>query len=237
MERCDTALRFYGFLHFLKSKLLKTTVNAKFTAPSDPFRRLCCFFGFKESTLPSIAAVLTWILTTPVQFWVGARFFRGAWNGLKHCNFGMDFLVAFGTGTAYFYSVLSILVGCTNENFHGKHFFETSTMLITFVVFGKYLESVAKGKTSEALSKLMGMQVKTAVRVELSPSDNTTVLREEEVDLAVVKVGNIVKVLPGGKVPTDGVVIRGNRFYTFVAPLTVLLLLSENVPTSFYGLN
>jgi Cu+-exporting ATPase len=71
--------------------------------------------GGEGSTLPSVGAVLTWILTTPVQFYVGARFFRGAWNGMKHCNFGMDFLVAFGTGTAYFYSILSIVYGCTNE--------------------------------------------------------------------------------------------------------------------------
>ena len=108
-------------------------------------------------------------------------------------------------------------------------------MLITFVVFGKYLESVAKGKTSEALSKLMGMQVKTAIRVELSLSDNTTVLSEEEVDLAVIKVNDVVKVLPGGKVPTDGVVVRGNSYIDESMLSGECIPVSKEAGDSVYG--
>ncbi len=95
-----------------------------------------------------------WLLATPVQFYVAARFYRSAWRGMKNRRFGMDMLVVLGTTTAYLASVACAL------GFGGAStsFFETSALLITFVVLGKLLETVAKGKTTEALLKLLNLQ-------------------------------------------------------------------------------
>jgi len=174
--------------------------------------------------VPTVGAVVLWVLATPVQFGPGWRFFKGAWKGLRHGNLGMDFLIAFGTGTAYLYSVMSVILSAVISDFHGKHFFETSTMLITFVVFGKYLECVAKGKTSDALSKLMGMQVKSAIRVHFSLDDKDKVVKEEEVDLTHIQIGDVVKVIPGAKIPTDGTVIKGESY------IDESMLTGESIP-------
>ena len=105
-------------------------------------------------------------LATPVQFYVGRRFYAAAWRGLKHRNCGMDFLIAMGTTAAYVYSIVSVVVACMVKSFHGNHFFETSAMLLTFVVMGKLMEAHAKGKTSAALTELMELQPSEALLVE-----------------------------------------------------------------------
>lgn len=135
-------------------------------------------------------------LATPVQFWAGWPFYRGAYYSLKTGGSNMDVLVAMGTSVAYFYSVISLLAGW------GVFYFEASAMLVTVVLLGKLLEAFAKGKTSNAIEKLVKLQAKTA-----------RVLRgDKELNLPVeeVKVGDLVLVRPGERIPVDGIVLEGN---------------------------
>jgi Cu+-exporting ATPase len=135
------------------------------------------------------------LLAGIIQFYIGFRFYRGAYYGLKNKTANMDTLVALGTTAAFFYSL------ATTYLIEGEAFFETSALLITFVVLGKWLEANAKGKAGEAIKKLMGLQAKTA-----------RVLRaDQEIDLPIeeVKVGEVIIVRPGEKIPVDGVVLEG----------------------------
>ncbi|MEK6867215.1 MAG: cation transporter, partial [Nanoarchaeota archaeon] len=106
------------------------------------------------------ADYIVWLLATPVQFYVGWQFYRGTWHSLKNKTASMDTLIAVGTSAAYFYSIYIILF----QPELGQYF-EVSAVLITFVILGKYLEAAAKGKTSAAIKKLMGLQPKTALVV------------------------------------------------------------------------
>lgn len=134
-------------------------------------------------------------LATPVQFYVGWQFYRGAWKSLKQRTAGMDTLIAMGSSAAYFYSVAAtFLTG-------GHVYYETAAMIITLIVLGKYLEAKAKGRTSESIKRLMGLRARTA----------RVIRNGEEVDLPVeeVQVGDVVIVRPGEKIPVDGVVVEG----------------------------
>jgi Cu+-exporting ATPase len=135
-------------------------------------------------------------LATPVQFYVGKDFYVGAWKALKNKAANMDVLVVMGSSVAYFYSFGPLL------GLYGTHlYFETSAVIITLIVLGKYLEAKAKGRTSEALKKLMGLRAKTA-----------RVLRDgQELEITIddVRVGDVVIVRPGEKIPVDGVVVDG----------------------------
>jgi Cu+-exporting ATPase len=166
-----------------------------------------------EKGLTRHAAVLG-VLATPVQFWLGKPFYLRAWRGLVHCNFGMDVLVCLGTTASYSYSLLAIFLMCMNPDFHGHHFFETSAMLLTFVVLGKLMECFAKGKTTTALVKLMGLQPKTAILLEKDTRFEKEMpgvpgLPQRVIDVKLVQVGDVVKVTPGMKVPVDGDIIFG----------------------------
>jgi len=135
------------------------------------------------------------ILATPVQFVAGWPFYRGAYTALKNGSANMDVLVALGTSAAYFFSVANLVMGVPDL------YFETSAILITLIILGKLLESTAKGRTSEALKALMGLQAKTA-----------SVIREgQEIDVLIeaVIVGDIIVVRPGEKIPVDGVIVEG----------------------------
>jgi Cu+-exporting ATPase len=135
-------------------------------------------------------------LATPVQFYVGRDFYVGAWKALKNRAANMDVLVAMGSSVAYFYS-LAVLLGLVE----GHMYFETAAVIITLIVLGKYLEAKAKGRTSEAIKKLMGLRAKTARIVR----DGA----EMEVSIDDVRVGDTVVVRPGEKIPVDGVMIDG----------------------------
>ncbi|MFH1235235.1 MAG: heavy metal translocating P-type ATPase [Candidatus Diapherotrites archaeon] len=139
---------------------------------------------------------ILFILATPVQFIAGRRFYAGAWSSLKNRAASMDTLIALGTSAAYFYSLLA-LFGTVMEQY-----FETAAVLITLVLLGKYLEALAKGRTSEAIRKLMDLSPKTAL-VERKG-------REMTIAAAEIIEGDIVVVKPGWKIPTDGIVISGN---------------------------
>lgn len=135
------------------------------------------------------------VLAGIVQFYVGWRFYRGFYYATKNKTANMDTLIAIGTSAAYFYSI------ATTYLIEGEVFYETAALLITFVVLGKWLEAKVKGKTSEAIKKLLGLQAKTARIVKDG--------EETDVPIGKVKVGDVIIVRPGEKVPVDGKMIEG----------------------------
>ncbi|MDP9316831.1 MAG: heavy metal translocating P-type ATPase [Chloroflexota bacterium] len=143
--------------------------------------------------------LLNWLflaLATPVQFYSGIDYYRNAWKAAKHGTANMDSLIAIGTSAAYFYSLAVLLFGLA-----GHVYFETAAVIIALILVGKYLEARAKSQTSAAIRALMGLQAKTA-RVMRGG-------QEVEVPISEVRVGEIVLVRPGEKVPVDGVVTSG----------------------------
>ncbi|MFZ5425115.1 MAG: heavy metal translocating P-type ATPase [Patescibacteria group bacterium] len=166
------------------------------------------FFLLFGAMIPFAPAILKnywimWILSTPVQFWVGAQYYKSTWSGLKNRTANMDTLIAIGTSVAYFYSVIVVLFETQLLNFgiEPHVYFETSATIITLILLGKFLEMRAKGQTSEAIKKLLGLQAKTA-----------RVLRDgEELEIPVdqIVVGDILIVKPGEKIPVDGVITKG----------------------------
>jgi len=134
------------------------------------------------------------VLSTPVQFYCGYQFYKGAYHNLKSGGANMDLLVALGTSSAYIFSVYNIFRG-------GYLYFETSSILITLVLFGKYMEKKATGKASDAIKKLIDYAPKKA-----------KLIRERnilEVDIKEIKVGDILLVASGDKVPVDGIIVEG----------------------------
>lgn len=148
--------------------------------------------------------ILQFFLQTPVQFWIGWQFYQGAWATLKHKTTDMNTLIAVGTSAAYGYSVLAtffpklfVVKGLVPEVY-----FDTAGAIIVIILLGRLLEAQAKGKTSEAIKRLLGLQPKTAI-----------IIRDEqelEISIEDVQIGDIVIVRPGGKVPVDGTVVEGN---------------------------
>jgi Cu+-exporting ATPase len=135
-------------------------------------------------------------LATPVQFYVGRQYYVGAYKALRGGTANMDVLIAMGSSAAYFYSI-PVLLGLLP----GHLYFETAAVIITLIVLGKYLEARAKGRTSEAIKKLLSLQAKTA-----------RVVRDGvELDIPVdeVRAGDLVVVRPGEKIPVDGVIVEG----------------------------
>ncbi|KAJ6933592.1 hypothetical protein NC651_008861 [Populus alba x Populus x berolinensis] len=155
----------------------------------------------------SIGAILRWVLSTPVQFIIGRRFYTGSYKALRNGSPNMDVLIALGTNAAYFYSVYSVLRSATSPSFESTDFFETSSMLISFILLGKYLEVLAKGKTSEAIAKLMDLAPGTATLLTLDDQGN--VIREEEIDSRLIQRSDVIKIIPGAKIASDGFVIWG----------------------------
>ena len=151
----------------------------------------------------------TWVnwfffaLATPVQFYVGRDYYVGAYKSLRNGSANMDVLVAMGSSVAYFYSMAVLIALTAGSSALGMHvYFETSAMIITLIVIGKLLEARAKGHTSEAIKKLIGMQARTA----------RIVRNGEQVDIPIEEVvaGDTVIVRPGEKIPVDGLVIEGH---------------------------
>ncbi|XP_030522532.2 copper-transporting ATPase HMA4-like [Rhodamnia argentea] len=162
---------------------------------------------YKIYNMLSIGMLLRWLLCSPVQFVIGRRFYVGAYHALRRKSANMDVLVALGTNAAYFYSVYIMIKALTSDKFEGQDFFETSSMLISFILLGKYLEIVAKGKTSDALAKLTDLAPDTACLVNLDNEGN--VISEEEISTQLIQRNDIFKIIPGSKVPVDGIVITG----------------------------
>jgi Cu+-exporting ATPase len=141
---------------------------------------------------------ILFLLATPVQFILGWRFYKGAWDALKAKTANMDSLIAIGTSAAWIYSTLIVFFPNT---FTGDVYFDASVIIITLILTGKLLEDIAKGKASESLRKLMDLRPKMAIIIKNG--------KEIEVPVEKIKVGDTIIVKPGEKIPTDGKIIEG----------------------------
>jgi len=146
---------------------------------------------------------LLWVLATPVQFWAGLRFYRGAWGALKQRTSDMNTLIAVGTSVAYFYSMIAVIApGLFATGVLEPHlYFHTSAAIITLILLGRFLEARARGQTSAAIKKLIGMQPKTALVIHEG--------EQREIPVEEVQVGDLILVRPGDRVPVDGIVRQG----------------------------
>ncbi len=156
------------------------------------------------------------LLATPVQFWLGARFYKAGWNALRAGTGNMDLLVAIGTSAAYGLSVYLLLAH--DEHGAAHLYFESSAVVITLVLLGKWLEARAKGQTVAALRALESLRVTEAI----VRRDG----QEVEVPIAQVRVGDVVIVRPGGRVPVDGIILEGSSH------LDESLLTGESLPVA-----
>ncbi len=149
-------------------------------------------------------ALIQLLLTTPILL-IGYQFYtRGFLSLIKTHTANMDTLVAIGTGSAYVYSLyVTVMIFQESTLFSANHlYFEVAGILVAFILFGKYLESVAKGKTSESIKKLMGLQAKTALVIRKG--------KEQKIPIDTVIVGDIILVKPGQKIPVDGIILSGH---------------------------
>ena len=182
----------------IKKQKVRLMISAAFSLP------LMIIMAFHMSGIYLPAFLMSdWLqllLATPVQFGAGYQFYRDAYYALRAKSANMSVLVALGTTAAYVYSLASMFWGA--ELGITGVYFETSAIIITLIILGKYLEAIAKGKTSEAIKKLMGLSAKTA-RVQRNGEF-------VEVPINEVQVGDIVEVRPGEKIPVDGIIISGS---------------------------
>jgi P-type Cu+ transporter len=155
-------------------------------------------------------------LATPVQFIIGGQFYIGSYKALKNNSANMDVLVALGTSAAYFYSLYLSIMSISMGSHSLELYYETSAVLITLIILGKLFEAKAKGRSSEAIKKLMGLQAKSAT-VERNGE-------EKEIPLEEVVVGDILYIKPGEKIPVDGIIIEGN------SAIDESMLTGESVP-------
>jgi len=182
------------------------------------------------------------MLNVPMQVIVGYRFYRGAFLGIRHGNYGMDLLVVMGTTITFMYSCYQLWFACATGISTKNVFFEASGMLFMFVTIGKYMEAYAKGKTVSAITNLLKLQPRMALLVtppdevprpkkssygtmakqvtievpdDIDPDDNSYLLESAavtEINLDLVQCGDVVKVLPGSRIPTDGYIVHGNSY-------------------------
>lgn len=169
---------------------------------------LVIFLGSMRHWFPWLPGFLKnffvlWALSTPVQFVLGRRFYKGAWGALRHGSADMNTLIAVGTTAAYLFSVAATVVPgfFRRAGVEPEVYFDTSAVIIVLILFGRLLEARAKGRTSEAIRKLMGLQPKNARVVR----DGV----ERDIPVDEVLVGDVVVVRPGEKVPVDGAVLEG----------------------------
>ena len=153
------------------------------------------------------ANYIMWALATPVVFVSGKQFFIGAYKQTKHRSANMDTLVALSTGVAYLFSVFSTLFPAywQSKGLHAHVYFEAASVVIAFILLGKMLEEKAKGNTSSAIKKLMGLQPKTVTVIHTGG-------HQMEMPIASVKIGNTLLVKPGEKIAVDGTVLDGASF-------------------------
>ena len=187
-------------LHKLKTKVIISGILASIIFLGS-FPEL---FGF------SLNPLLLLLLATPVQFWVGREFYLATWSGLRNRAASMDTLIAIGTTAAYGYSIASIF-GLVKGMY-----FDTAAVIITLILLGRYFEAKAKSHTSDAIKKLMGLQAKTA-RVIRNGS-------EIDIPLEEVKIGDLIRVRPGEKVPVDGIITEG------VSSINESMITGESIP-------
>lgn len=154
------------------------------------------------------ANLLMWAFSTPVVFWLGRGFFVSAWRQLKHGNANMDTLVANSTGIAYLFSLFNMLFPdfWMARGIHPHVYFEAASVIIAFILLGRLLEEKAKGNTSSAIKKLMGLQPKTVTVIIPSSGE------QKEIFIEHMRPGNIILVKPGERIAVDGIVTEGTSY-------------------------
>ena len=150
---------------------------------------------------------IMWAFASPVVLWIGRDFFVNAWKQAKHRSANMDTLVALSTGIAYLFSVFNMLFAdfWHQRGLHAHVYFEAAAVIIAFILLGKLLEEKAKGNTSSAITKLMGLQPKTVVVIEADGTERQKAIED-------VNAGDIILVKPGEKIAVDGMVTSGNSY-------------------------
>lgn len=150
---------------------------------------------------------IMWVLATPLVFWLGKDFYINAWKQTKHKSANMDTLVALSTGIAYVFSVFNLLFPdfWHKRGMHSHVYFEAAGVIIAFILLGRLLEEKAKGNTSTAIKKLMGLQPKVLTIIQKDGS-------EKQVSIDDVHVGDTILVKPGDKIAVDGIVVKGNSY-------------------------
>jgi Cu+-exporting ATPase len=144
---------------------------------------------------------ILFFFSLPVVFYSGAQFYRAAWKSMRHFAADMNTLIAVGTGSAFLYSVLNTFIPTLFPAGLSYVYYDTATVIITLILFGRYLEARAKGKTSQAIKHLLGLQPKTARLVKNG--------QETDTPLGDVQVGDLIQVRPGERIPVDGIVQQG----------------------------
>jgi len=199
----------------LRLRLVFAAVVAAFILIAGQYHRLPAL----EEIPLGVVNSLFFVLATPVQFWAGWQFYRGAWRVGRHFTADMNTLIAVGTSAAYFYSIVATFAPGAIESAAGVNanvYFDTSAAIIALILLGRWLEARAKGRTSAAIKRLMGLRARTA-----------RLLRDgREVDVPVEEVapGDVVIVRPGEKLPVDGVVLEGR------SALDESMLTGESMP-------
>jgi Cu+-exporting ATPase len=165
-----------------------------------------------------LAWIVSAVLTLPVLFWSGSDFFTGAWAALKHRSANMNTLIALGTASAWLYSTVAVLIPSIFPEGTSEPFYDVVGVVIALVVLGQALELRAKGQSSAAIKKLLGLQAKTA----------RVIRNGQEIDLPVeeVLVGDVIQVRPGEKVPVDGILLEGS------SAVDESMLTGESLPVS-----
>ncbi len=187
----------------LKNLKLSLTVSALLSAPL-LLAMILSLLGMDNSLTHLLHnEYFQLILATPVQFIIGSRFYKHAYSALRSKSTNMDVLVAMGTSAAYFYSLYNVFFQAPRPGMIMAKdlYFEASAVIITLILLGKFFEAKAKGRTSEAIKKLMGLQAKTARVIRNN--------EEKDIPIEEVQIGDIVIVRPGEKVPVDGKIIEG----------------------------
>lgn len=197
----------------IKSLRNRTIVSFLFASPIIVYYMAVHMFNLKHVhalIFGNYFLDLNWIyllMTIPIQFWVGAIFYKSSWTAFRVGSTSMDTLVALGTSTAFFYSLVGFLFATS----YGKlqtlwigldhPFWESSAALMSFLILGRYLEAISRGKVSEAVSKLLELAPPTAILLEGG--------KEKEIPLQDLEKGDVFLVKPGTKIPSDGVVLEG----------------------------
>ena len=209
-----------------KSALMKLIASTLLAAPLAYFMlsSLLLFLPGKEFSM-NYFGIASLALATPIQFILGADFYKGLFSNIRAKMFGMDSLIAIGTSTAYFYSlylylnfILKLFPATSLDGKAPRLYFETSAFLITFVLLGKWLETKSKHKTSSAVKDLIGLQVKTA---NLLIDDQVI-----ETPVEQLKLSDVFLVKPGEKVATDGIIVLGQSF------MDESMITGESMPVS-----
>ncbi|XP_071669709.1 copper-transporting ATPase 1 isoform X2 [Patagioenas fasciata] len=206
---CVPVMGLMIYMMVMDSRL--SDAHAHHNMSAEELEALHASMALEYQLLPGLSVMnfLSFLLCVPVQIFGGWHFYIQAYKALKHKTANMDVLIVLATSIVFAYSFVILLVAMAEKaKVNPVTFFDTPPMLFVFISLGRWLEHVAKGKTSEALARLISLQATEATIVTLGPGN--VLLSEEQVDVELVQRGDIVKVVPGGKFPVDGRVIEGH---------------------------